>query len=116
MGAAGPAGENALPTNQTGETLTGMGAAGPAGENDLPANQTGKTLTGIGAVGPAVAARQVRPITDIAEAQAAHRAEVSGEPYRWPRDPQLVKALWVREAGQAPNSDPPAARQGRKAW
>jgi hypothetical protein len=46
MGAAGPAGENALPANQAGETLTGMGAAGPAGENDLPANQTGKPSPG----------------------------------------------------------------------
>jgi hypothetical protein len=90
-----------------------MGAAGPAGENARPANQSGDTLTGMGAAGPAAAARQVRPITDVAEAQsAAVRAEANGDRFRWPRDPQLVKDLWVREAGQDPNSDPPAAWQG----
>jgi hypothetical protein len=96
-----------------GRTRLGMGAAGPAGENARPANQTGETITGMGAAGPAVTAGQIRPITDIAEAQAAAlRAEANGERFRWPRTPELVKDLWVREAGQNPRKNPPAAWYG----
>jgi hypothetical protein len=121
MGAAGPAGQGAAPRATAAETQTGMGAAGPAGENaapraiEEPASGGGdrETQQGMGAVGPAAAAEQITPIDDIADAQDAQwEAEANGEPYRWPRSDALVRDLWVREAGQPANSDPPAAWTG----
>ena len=105
------------PPTRSGDTLTGMGPAGPAGENAPPANRSGDTLTGMGAAGPTAAGRQVRPITDVAEAQAAfNRAEANGDRYRWPRDPKLVKDLWVREAGQDRTQIHPRPGKDRTAW
>jgi hypothetical protein len=121
MGAAGPAGEGAVPRASASETQTGMGAAGPAGEGAPPrqveepsAGGGGRrTQQGMGAAGPAAAAEQVRPIRDIAEAQDAQRqAEANGDRFRWPRNPDIVRDLWVREAGQDPHTDPPAAWNG----
>ena len=113
-------GENAGPRSTAGDTQTGMGAAGPAGENATPVEDTTSddgggrdTEQGMGAAGPAAAAEQVHVINDVAEAQAAQAdAEANGDRYRWPRDPDVVRDLWVREAGQDPNTDPPAAWTG----